>query len=77
MKRILLLLSFVLVGVLFHLFSEEVVISCQARCYDLYQAYYEDCWVAYWNDWDEMRKCQNTIDKMRAKCVANCEPEED
>ena len=72
MKRNLLLLSFVLVVVLFHLFSEEVVISCQARCYERYNAYYQDCMIAYWNDWDKLRECNKVIDSMIADCTIDC-----
>lgn len=71
-RGVMFLLCGLLFGVSF-LFAEETVASCRTACRVRYQAYYNDCWVAFClGNLDSLDKCVETVDLLVANCAAAC-----
>ncbi len=75
MAKFFFLALFSLFLCLLPLFGEETVESCRAACRARYQAYYEDCRVAFPRSYPEVtdyESCVAMVQERIAVCGAEC-----
>jgi hypothetical protein len=70
-RGVVLLLCGLLLGVLF-LLAEETVASCRMACIHRYQAYFEDCLVAFASTPSTVEECWEIVQGFIDRCYLGC-----